>query len=209
MPTDINFLPVKSPFAKRHPTKQLFLIRHAKSQAQAASKRERRTSTMLVDAKLASSSVDEMKELGRNLLQIPLMDKVEIVLCSPMSRAIQTACLIFQHTNTKILLVPDLSEFGLNRKMTGFENTGRPCETLLADKELHGLPKFKDVDFSLVRNFADMYGCQWWNSAFNWDKFRSQVERVKRYILEIPENVLAVVGHCCNVSFIIIVDLFT
>ena len=178
--------------------KKIVLIRHAKSQAQNVSRGERKRSINLLDAKLSSHGEEEMRTLGFKVAKDPDLKNVDLICCSPLSRAIQTACSTFESADAKILLIPELAEFAVTKRMSGFENTGRKASQLKKDRDLINLPKFKDIDFSLVNNYADFYGDDWWSVGYQPSKSEAQIERVKKILLGLPFQRIAVVGHCCN-----------
>lgn len=148
--------------------KELVLIRHAKSEAQNAHRVERLSSFAMVDAKLHETGFEKMEELGGLVVHDRRFDEMELILCSPMTRAIQTCCLVFKHSTCPIVLVPELAEFGITPRMTGYENRGRNCEQIKADPNLQALARFKDIDFSLVDDYSMKYGVDWWSKGYVW-----------------------------------------
>jgi hypothetical protein len=178
--------------------KRVCVIRHAKSEAQSSSREERRKSLHLLDAKLQSDQMLLMKGFGAQVIEDEALNAVDIVLCSPLTRAIQTACLTFESLPVKILLVPELTEFPVHGGMSGYENMGRPWDKIIQDKLIRALPKFEDIDFSLIRDFEANFGSAWWVKAFDSMRNATMIRRLKKFLLSLPFKRIAIVGHCCN-----------
>jgi len=145
--------------------KALFFIRHGQSEANF--NKERAKSLQLYRD---SPLTDRGRSEGENLSFHPSLKNVELVLSSPLSRALQTACLAFP-TNT-ILALPYLTEISHSK-----QNDGRNVEELILE--------FPQVDYSRV-------GKNWW-------KDRSDLKTVTlnliSFLLSRQEKCIAIFSH--------------
>ena len=121
--------------------KWLTLIRHGQSTAQVAGKQER-MSLKQVDARLTGKGQKQANDLG------PKLDKPELVCVSTLSRAIQTACILFKPRGGRsappaIIATPLLCELGSSAP----ENKTRDIESLRKDRGVAGLPCFGNITF--------------------------------------------------------------
>ena len=120
MPTNPSNLPIKT----------VYLIRHGESQGQAASRNglDRKTDPRLVDCGLTRKGESQAWSL-RNFFSEAELDSIQLVVSSPLTRALQTALLGFP---TKDILVRyDLRELGSRIP----ENTPRKIEQVLRELE--------------------------------------------------------------------------
>lgn len=146
-------------------TKQVVLIRHAKSLAQQTTPSVRRSSLLMRDVILSDEGREAMIKLGRSAAEDARFQSIDTVLCSPMTRAIETACYVYADIDCRILIIPELAEFAKTKRMAGYENTGRSYEELIHDENLRSLPKFNDIDFTLIKEYEANYGTDWWSSG--------------------------------------------
>eukprot|EP01052_Picozoa_sp_SAG31_P029787 SAG31_NODE_2995_length_4804_cov_9.959192_1_plen_326_part_00 len=121
----------------------LVCIRHGQSIAQACPHTERKQSVDLLDASLSNFGIEQCKSMAASLSTT--CSEVELVVVSPLTRALQTALLLFGSTSIPILVHPAVAEIGSIP-----ENTGRPLRELQADPKLRILPRFTEIDLSLL-----------------------------------------------------------
>jgi broad specificity phosphatase PhoE len=90
--------------------KKIVVIRHAQSKAQTMTKSMRAKNVELLDAPLSQSG-------QRQALEAVAPRDIDLIVCSPLTRTIQTACLIFRGADfdhIPIIAHPDASEFAVN-----------------------------------------------------------------------------------------------
>ncbi len=108
---------------------------------------------------------------------------VELVVTSPLTRAIQTACLAFHNTPTPIRADPLLTEYFSHL----IECRGREVGDILDEPTLRALNKFSDVCLKEVP------APQWWSQADCDDVLRPDKFLTK--LGEMPEERVSVVSH--------------
>ena len=177
----------KSPTAPKH----LYLIRHGQSQGQVAKKlgMDRQRDSRLRDASLTNEGIRQAQRLA-------LYDFVEgppeLIVSSPLTRALHTALLAFSPTMSqqqqRILVHYDLAEVGSRVP----ENTPRPMRQVLKDLNVSEnvvdtqtlLPKHDDWSTTSTLGY---------DGAINRGK---AIRRAMHYLYhERPEQVIAVVCH--------------
>eukprot|EP00466_Bigelowiella_natans_P005059 jgi/Bigna1/87027/estExt_fgenesh1_pg.C_160058 len=158
--------------------KWITCIRHGQSQAQTAIRGERRTSRYL-DAPVTGKGLQQAKNLSDRV------EKPELVVVSTLTRALQTACLVFKKfKDLKIIATPIVCELG---KIP--ENTPRSIEELKKDYNLQMLPGFDRIDFSNVSAEMKMIGES---------RSRSSEQACLQFcnwLEKRPERVITLVGH--------------
>jgi broad specificity phosphatase PhoE len=118
----------------------VYLIRHGESLGQCASDESvRRTDTKLLDCSLSEKGEQQALAITK-LFQEELYNEIEYVVCSPLTRAIQTAILAFP--NKPIIIHYELREIGTFIP----ENIPRPIEQVLHD--IH--TKYSDYTMSNI-----------------------------------------------------------
>ncbi len=125
------------PIDPNMPTKIIYLIRHGQSEGQVAKKNglDRKTDLRLRDCCLTAKGEKEAENI-RKLLTGEEFESIQLVLSSPLSRALHTALLAFP---TKDILVHfDLREVGCNAP----ENSPRAMNQVLDD--LQGVLNMRD-----------------------------------------------------------------
>jgi len=130
----------------------IFLVRHGKSAAQAASNR---MDPSLLDCFLSRTGEQQAKHLTEWLAGLA----PDVVFTSPLSRCIQTTCCMRQGTSfdTKIIAVPEISEIS---RSSVHENTGRPLKKIQNCSILNRFYEpLNEIDFSRVGS------APWWNAA--------------------------------------------
>ena len=126
-------------------TTRVVLIRHGQSAAQATHSRADRRANDMLDCPITragakqAEGVDYVRRFGRP----------DLIVVSPLTRALQTACIIFKSVEgIPILAHPACAELDQGGNMP--ENTRRPLAKVRRDPALTSLPLFRSVDFGLV-----------------------------------------------------------
>lgn len=173
-------------------SKQIVFIRHAQSEAQAYGEahgsRSRSDAAHLVDCAL---SIEGRRAIEN--LRTPL-DHIQLVVVSPMTRALQTACIAFQDHQIPMISHPALAEFAAVKRMRGVENVGRPLAQLKVEPGLTSLSRFASIDFKIVQEIERTHPTPWWE--LDDERINQNMEIVKQWLADRPETCIAVVGHC-------------
>jgi broad specificity phosphatase PhoE len=115
----------------------VYLIRHGESKGQVAKTRAiRQTDPTLLDCRLTPTGRDQARALRTTLL-----NNIDWVVCSPLTRAMETAVLGFPSLDTPILCHYDLREIGSPIP----ENIPRRTQDVLADLQEYDTVKNIDV----------------------------------------------------------------
>ena len=169
-------------------TKEIYLIRHAQSEANAALDLDD-PNTFYYDAKITSLGKEQALKAQKKLQKI----NFDLMLCSPLTRTMQTFSLIFPSPilNTKIL---PLAREHLDHSC----DVGRQPSVLQEE--------FPHFNFSELKEF-------WWNNnipidekAINHETLEDLDKRVlkfKNWIKNRPEKKIALVSHGTFISRII------
>ena len=169
------------------PHKTVYLIRHGQSQGQASRKNGiRRDDKTLLDCNLTNRGISEAKHLPK-LFTEEQLKSVELVISSPMTRALHTALLGFPSND--IIAHYDLRELGTKIP----ENIPREMKDVLRDLE----PVWSERDFESVKfDVESMQPEDWpWRYSPN-IKQKDLVREAFRWMYqEREENVIAVVCH--------------
>jgi broad specificity phosphatase PhoE len=151
--------------------KHVYLIRHGESTANAATRIDdwQNEPPGFRDARLSEKGLGQAAALQSKVEGLDL----ELVVVSPMTRAIQTACLAFEHTAVPLVLWPSVTEF--------FAETpscqGRNVPELNACEALNALAKFKEIDTSVLSD-------NWWSVSTN----ESRLSEFRRWLSRCPEH---------------------
>ena len=162
--------------------KVVLCIRHGESTFNRAW-RQTPVDPMHFDARLSEAGHDQVRQARPALAVVP----VELVIVSPLTRALQTAQGLFaDHPNAPALLVADLAH----------ESVENSCDVGRSPAELAA--EFPDLDFA---HLADV----WWHAHDEPDergicvepvaRVQARVAEFKSLLLARPERVIAVVGH--------------
>lgn len=179
----------RAPAAKR-----VLLVRHGESAAQACGQRERSDPADpagIRDAALGPLGCVQAGALG-DALEALQMQPVELVVCSPLTRAVQTALLAFGDKGLPLLAHPGLREYAPRYYAeVGApqppECRGRPRQELCADPRLRSA----ELDWSLVPE-----GPAWWSEAVEPEAaFEERLAAFSEWLEGRPESYLAVVCH--------------
>lgn len=161
--------------------KLIYLIRHGESMGQRATRKARESDPSLIDCGLSPTGIQQAK-----LLHETLNGAVDLVVCSPLTRALETALLVF--SSVEILCHYHLREIGSRYT----ENCPRPMSQVLQDLEK------KDYDISQVN--VTMLQPQNWPEHHDVSpsiiRRRDHIPSVLKWLaMARPERVIAIVCH--------------
>jgi len=167
--------------------KNIVLIRHGQSLGQTAHTRgiDRKNDNRLVDCFLTQKGMNQAHELRKEINDLHNIFKFELVVTSPLTRAVATCLLCFGHLSTEFnvndgvpfICHPDLAETG--GKIP--ENRGRDVKDILKDLDKHFIAT-KPIDFSLLPS--------------SWpDAVGGSVSYFMEWLAQRPEKNIAVVCH--------------
>jgi len=131
--------PDPSQIVLRPGEKELILFRHGRSLAQDAPS-SRLWAADLLDCGLSQEGWEQAEALRATLEDF----QFDLVVCSPLTKALQTALIIFQDRTCPIVVHSTLGGDPGGPP----EATPRPVAELLADRHLAALPRFDKLDFS-------------------------------------------------------------
>lgn len=122
-------------------------IRHGRSLAQGTGKHERKSKRFL-DCACSPTGVSQAYGIPNILTSHGGVAGVELIVVSPLTRALTTALLAFRHRMPEVPIVvhPECRERGSAIP----ENIPRPVSVLKNDPALAALPGFGDLDFGLL-----------------------------------------------------------
>lgn len=119
---------------------RIILVRHGESKGQASrSSGILRTDPSLRDCGITRKGVIQARALIEELEDL----NPDLVVCSPLKRAIQTALIAFPDAD-RLIMYPSLSEQGSKLP----ENQPRPLSQLTRDSDLACIPAFSTIDLS-------------------------------------------------------------
>jgi len=175
--------------------KKVVLVRHGESIAQGFSRKQRWTAenSFLCDAELGSTGQAQALELCDGVRHGLLDFDVELVVCSPLTRAFQTAILAFGHLGVTVLPHPGIRElaprgYGKPGLPQQPECTGRDVSDLQADARLQ-LPS---VDWSLLQESPQ----PWWSNVVETqENVEQRLDDFCTWLSLRPEESVAVVCH--------------
>jgi broad specificity phosphatase PhoE len=188
---------VKAPRANHdtqvNDAKVLYLIRHGESQGQVARHNglDRKRDPSLTDAGLTQKGWAQATQIP-GLLGTKAMSSIELVVSSPLTRALHTALVAFQdlpEDSSSLVVHYDICEIGSNIP----ENIPRPVEKVIHD--LQGLPRVEQVDHESLKpeNWPDQ------SHHESCSKKNDGNESIHKFLLwlaqEREETVIAVVCH--------------
>ena len=167
--------------------KQIYLIRHAQSEANAALDLD--DPTFYYDARITSLGKEQALNAQKKLKNIDF----DLMLCSPLTRTLQTFSLIFPKPIANTIILPFVREH-LDHSC----DVGRQPSVI--QKE------FPHLDFDEVKEF-------WWNNdapiderVINWESIEDldkRVDKFKNWIDKRPEEKIALVSHGTFISRIV------
>jgi len=191
-------------------SKQIVLIRHGQSQAQACRGRAERKSPEMLDCPITRAGAKQAEEVK----YISKFGRPELIVVSPLTRALQTACIIFKGVEgVPIVAHPACAELDSGSGMP--ENTRRPLAQVQRDRDLANMSLFQHVDWGLVERLEEGLargGCGGGADGAATEPTsrrgrgkRSKKEKhpkgtmsaeLKEFLIERPEKHIAVVCHC-------------
>lgn len=129
-----------------------------------------------------------------------------LVVCSPMTRAIQTAAIMFdvelRDGSAKLVIRPELREFSSRLQ----ENMGSTLPELRKSPHLKKLARWADVEKALspeaTAGWADKWDTKWANGP-EWKKHVDDGQRavdIKAWITARPEKYIATVSHWATIN---------
>ena len=164
--------------------KEVYLIRHGESEANVATDLD--NPKFYYDAKLTSFGKKQAQDTQKKLKNIDF----DLLLCSPLTRALQTFSLIFPNLSQEAVILPFTREHSLCSSEVGRQ------PSILAEE-------FTDFKFDNLKNF-------WWNNNIDIDEkkiiFESMEELDKRvsifkkWIHNRSEKKIALVSHGTFIS---------
>mmetsp|Transcript_42914 Transcript_42914/g.48752 ORF Transcript_42914/g.48752 Transcript_42914/m.48752 type:complete len:267 (-) Transcript_42914:32-832(-) len=162
--------------------KRLYLIRHGESLGQTANRRglDRTRDPSLLDAGLTPTGIWQAQQLA---LDDELKQSVQLVISSPLTRALHTAVLGFREKNHRITVDYDLYELGSRVP----ENTPRHIQKVLKDINMTR----KIIDYT--SRMPDTWPILQYDGKVNRSK---AIRRAMLYLhREQEENCIAIVCH--------------
>ena len=167
--------------------KSIYLIRHGQSEANVALDLD--NPNFYYDAELTSLGKKQAQNAQKKLENIDF----DLMLCSPLTRALQTFSLIFPNLVQDALILPFVREHSLCSSEVG-------RQPAILKKE------FPNFNFNNLKNF-------WWNNDISIDEKKIIVESMedldrrvlifKKWIQKRPEKKIALIGHGTFISRII------
>ncbi|PRP81838.1 fructose-2,6-bisphosphatase [Planoprotostelium fungivorum] len=185
--------------------KRVYFIRHGQSFYNAAALKG--YDPMIPDAELTDLGKRQATELSQQVESLP---DIDLIVCSPLSRAIQTTFIAFDKriAFTPLIILPDIRE-----RVTGCDDLGSTPSELTN--------KFPSVSFDHLQNI-------WWytngppeetdpNASKErfiakpfqepHDMFLSRVEDFRLWMAKRKERCVVVVGHCDFICQVVGFDL--
>ena len=157
-------------------------MRHAQSNAQVCRKRKI-NSPALFDCYITGLGEIQAKSAWSNKDNLP-----ELIVVSPLTRAIQTAIIAFNNIDIPIICHPDLKEIGGSKLP---ENHFRGIVNLLNDKNLQNYSLFDKIDLSLITPE--------WSNSYKTNNTPRKVtylsDKLLKWLSERPEKSILCVTH--------------
>ena len=163
-------------------TKTIILIRHGKSLGQTAKQRGiSRKDSSLLDADLSQEGQLQAIDLEKYPLIQKYIHDIDLVIVSPLTRALRTATLGFNHLNDKVPFIcyPGLKEKNSNPKKVIPENIARPIKKIVEENK----KLLQRVNFDLIPEN--------WPSEF----YSHTLDHLNHWLLARPETTIVVVCH--------------
>ena len=165
-------------------SKEVYLIRHGQSEANVALDLD--NPNFYYDAKLTSLEKKQAQDTQKKLKNIDF----DLMLCSPLTRALQTFSLIFPNSSKEAVILPFVREHSLCSSEVGRQ------PSILAKE-------FPDFKFNNLKNF-------WWNNNIFIDEKKIIFESIedldkrvlifKEWIQNREEKRIALVSHGTFIS---------
>ena len=132
----------------------------------------------VIDSPLVKEGHKQSLHLGSSWLE---KEEIEVVLVSPLTRALQTAQNIFQNTKIPILCQEFLREYPI-----GEDTCNKRSDTNIL------IQNFPLVDFSDIHSKTDTL---WTEKRETINELDGRIQNMITYIQNRPENKIAIVGH--------------
>ena len=167
-------------------SKRIFLIRHGYSlhnQLYPKMGMSAFYDNEVIDSPLLNKGRDEAQELrNKESIYQYMTSKVELVLVSPLVRALETASIIFKDSNIPIVCHEFLREYP-----NGKQICNQRSEIVSRIKE------YPHINFENIVSNKDIY----WNEDRHetLDELNKRIEITKKYLFNRPEQTIAIVGH--------------
>ncbi|XVF70893.1 hypothetical protein PTKIN_Ptkin11bG0198800 [Pterospermum kingtungense] len=177
------------PYPWRQYSKTLHLVRHGQAMhnVEGDKNREALLSPHLFDAQLSPLGLQQVAKLRKDARG--LLDRVDLVITSPLSRAMETAVRVFGSGGqmTPTLNSPQIMAVELCRDRMGI----RPCDMRRKVSECRSL--FPSIDFSMMDGEDDNL----WNSDIREpeEELASRVAKFLIWLWTRPEKEIVVVSH--------------
>ena len=128
------------------PYKMIYLIRHGQAEADLVHGKDRSSNADLKDCGLTEQGIQESKGLLK-LLAGAHLENIELVVTSPLKRALQTSLLAFPER--KIVVNYDLAEIGRDTP----ENSPKPMEDIVAElgEDIKGRKEDVALDYKTLK----------------------------------------------------------
>ncbi|XP_021617520.1 phosphoglycerate mutase-like protein 1 isoform X2 [Manihot esculenta] len=132
-------------------SKIIHLVRHAQANHNVAGKKDHDAllSPEFFDASLSSLGLEQVSNLSNHVYASGLLKKIDLVITSPLLRAMQTAVGVFGRERSSGLKCPPIIAVELCRERTGVH----PCDKRKTIREYSSL--FPQIDFSLIESDDD------------------------------------------------------
>lgn len=168
-------------------TKTIYLIRHGESLGQLANEKRRRSDNNLRDCQLSDTGIIQAKDIINRINEEDNnvdYDTIELVVCSPLTRAIQTAILAFP--NKPILIDYNLREVGTMIP----ENIPRSIKDVLYDLNIN--KNHQNIDYITLKPDNWPRNHDQTPNVIRKDQIRQSIQYL---VTNRSESIIAVVCH--------------
>jgi len=167
-----------------------------------------RAETTYTDAPLTDQGLIQADEARRCVSS--WSERPQLVVCSPLTRAIQTAAVMFQDAfcdgSARMVIRPELREFWADNN----ENMGRTLADLHACPHLQALESWTTVNLALspgaTADWKDQWDNRWARADGSWQDHVSDGNRLitfSSWLCRQPETKVAVVSHWGTINNIL------
>ncbi len=161
--------------------REVYIIRHGESEANVSECLDISPKNYIFDAELTKKGREQARKTSEKLNDL----EFNFVICSPLSRALQTYEIIFSKRNLKLYINPLMRE-----------HVAHSCDIGKQPKELQS--KFPNIDFGNLEKY-------WWNNGIKiqenkiiFEKINDlnlRIKKFKKLIGNLKEKRVAVIGH--------------
>ncbi|CAE7683969.1 unnamed protein product [Symbiodinium pilosum] len=169
------------------------------------------TGTDYVDAQLTAHGAEQAEATRTQIVNWKC--KPSLVVCSPMTRAIQTAAILFSEElmqGCELIICPELREFYPDNN----ENQGRTVTALQRCPALAALAAWPAVEKALAKAAGEDWRTDWDESLAGgegWQHHCGSLQRLapfRRWLLARPESNIAIVAHYGSINNLINMEPF-